>query len=75
MTHDEIKAVLERVLTWPAERQKDAIAILTTIEASDASPLQLTDDQLAEVRRRRADPDAATMTLTEFEAQLRRFGI
>jgi hypothetical protein len=36
---------------------------------------QLTDEQLTEVRRRRTDRGAATLTLTEFEERLSRFGM
>lgn len=53
MTRDDVKAVLKRVLTWAPERQQEAIEILTAIEVSDSSQVQLTDDQLEEVRRRR----------------------
>lgn len=63
MTRDDVKAVLKRVLTRAPERQQEAIEILTAIEVSDSSQVQLADDQLEEVRRRtgrcrRADIDA-----------------
>jgi len=32
MTKDQLKAVLDRVLTWPAEAQEEAVASLQTIE-------------------------------------------
>jgi hypothetical protein len=32
MTKDDVKAVLGRVLTWPAEAQKEAVASLRAIE-------------------------------------------
>jgi hypothetical protein len=54
MTKDQIIAVLDRVRTWPAERQEDAARVLLEMEAQDSSAYQLTDEQLAEVRRRRA---------------------
>jgi putative addiction module component (TIGR02574 family) len=56
MTQEQIKAVLDRVLTWPPERQEDAAEILASLEAQDGSPLRLTAEQAAEVRRRLADP-------------------
>jgi hypothetical protein len=38
--------------------------------------LRLTDEQLAEVRRRRAETDPKTITLAEFNERLRRrYGI
>lgn len=55
MTKDQVKEVLDRVLTWPSERQEDAARALTAMEEQDASQYRLTDEQLAEVRRRRAE--------------------
>lgn len=54
MTREQVKAVLDRVLTWPPERQEDAVEILKAVEEQDASELHLSEEQLAEVRRRRA---------------------
>jgi hypothetical protein len=55
MTKDQVKEVLDRVLTWPPERQEDAVRVLIEMEEQDASPYRLTDEQVAEVERRRAD--------------------
>lgn len=49
--------------------------MLALIEEQDCSPLELTDEQLAEVRRRRADTNAKPLTLEEFDARLSRFGL
>ncbi len=65
MTKSQVKEVLDRVLTWPEERQKDAAQILTEMEEQDKSPYQLTDEQVAEVRRRLADPNPRFVTLEE----------
>ncbi len=65
MTKDQVKAVLDRVLTWPSERQQDAARVLTEMEEQDASPCHLTDEQVAEVRRRLADPSPKFLTLEE----------
>jgi hypothetical protein len=75
MTKEQIRAVLDRVLTWPPERQEDAVTILELIEEQDRSGLQLTEDQRAEVRRRRAEKNAETLTLEQFDHRLRRFGV
>ena len=56
MTKDRVKAVLDRVLTWPSDRQEDAARVLTEMEQQDASSYTLTDEQVAEVKRRLADP-------------------
>jgi hypothetical protein len=57
MTRDQVKAVLDRVLTWRPERQEDVVEILKAVEEQDASELHLSAEQLAEVRRRRANSD------------------
>ncbi len=72
MSKEQVKAVLDRVQTWPLDRQEDAAKILTLMEAQDASVYRLTDEQVEEVRRRRADPNAKRLTLDEFNERLRR---
>jgi hypothetical protein len=73
MTKEQIKAALDRVLTWPAERQVEVAKMIASIEEQDASPYQLTDEQVAEVRRRRSEPE--TLSFDEFTQRLRRFGV
>jgi hypothetical protein len=70
MTKEQVKEVLDRALTWPPERQEDAVEMLKTIERQDTSELRLTEEQLAEVRRPRGanDPDRV-----KFEEAFRRF--
>ncbi|MFZ2141874.1 MAG: hypothetical protein WAV78_33930 [Xanthobacteraceae bacterium] len=46
-----------------------------SIEAQDRSGYRLTDEQLAELRRRRAEKYPKTLTLAEFDERLRRFGV
>jgi hypothetical protein len=75
MTKDQVKEILDRVLTWPPERQEDAAEILMSIEAQDKSGYRLTSEQLAELRRRRAEKNPKTLTLAEFDRRLRRFGV
>jgi hypothetical protein len=65
MTKDQVKEVLDRVLTWPSKRQEDAARVLAEMEQQDASPLHLTDEQVAEVKRRLADPKPKFLTLEE----------
>jgi uncharacterized tellurite resistance protein B-like protein len=71
MSKEQVKAILDRVLTWPPERQEDAAEILTAMEASDASQYRLSDEQVEEVRRRLADEGAETITLEEFNAHFK----
>ena len=76
MTKDQVQKILDRVLTWPSERQEDAARMLELMEEQDTSGLTLTQEQLAEVSRRRAEKNPATMTLAEFNERLRRrYGI
>ena len=55
MTKEQVKEILNRVLTWPPERQEDAARVLSEMEEQDARPYHLTDEQVKEVARRRAD--------------------
>lgn len=72
MTKDQIKAVLDRVLTWPPERQADVAQVVTLMEEQDKSPMRLSDEQVAEVRRRLADPNPRFLTLEEVRERFAR---
>jgi hypothetical protein len=71
MSKEQVKAVFDRVMTWPVERQEDAAKILMLMEAQDESAYRLTDEQVAEVERRIADPNPRLLTLEEFNERLR----
>jgi hypothetical protein len=71
MSKEQMKAVLDRVLTWPSERQEDAAKVLMLMESQDESVFRLTDEQVEEVRRRRTNPNARRLTLDEFKERLR----
>ena len=72
MSKEQVKAVLDRVLTRPSERQEDAAKLLMLMESQDESVYRLTDEQVEEVRRRRADQNAPKLTLDEFKERLSR---
>lgn len=72
MTKEQVKEILDRVLTWPTERQEHAVRLLTEMEAQDRSDLRLTDEQVAEVRRRLADPNPRFLTLDEVQERFAR---
>ena len=47
MTKEQVKAVLDRVLTWPPERQEEAAEILLEIEAElESQVYHATPDEL-----------------------------
>jgi hypothetical protein len=72
MTREQVKELLDRVLTWPPERQADLAEVARIMEQQDKSTLRLTEEQAAEVRRRLAETNPKTLTLAEFNAHLRR---
>ena len=74
MSKEQVKAILDRVLTWPEQRQEDAAKVLLLMEASDQSAWRLTDDQVEEVRRRMANPDRKLLSLAEVRERISRFG-
>jgi hypothetical protein len=55
MTKEQIREILERVFTWPPERQADVAEVVALMEIQNRSNLRLTDEQVAEVRRRLAN--------------------
>jgi predicted transcriptional regulator len=57
MTKDQINAVLERVHTWPEERQAYAAEVLLLIEAQDRAPLRLSDEEWAAVQEGNAQAE------------------
>ncbi len=76
MTKERVRKILDRVLTWPSERQEDAARMLELMEEQDTSGLRLSQEQLEEVRWRRAEKNPKTMSLAEFNERLRRrYGI
>jgi hypothetical protein len=75
MTRDQVKAILDRVLSWPPERQADVAEAVTVMEEQDKSELRLTDEQLAELRRRRAKKNPIYVTLAEARKRFRGLGV
>jgi len=72
MTKAQVKTILDRVLTWPPERQQDAAEMLTLMEAQDSATLRLTDEQVEEIERRLADPNPKFLTLEEVRERFAR---
>ena len=49
MTKEQVKEVLDRVLTWPPERQEDAAQLLLVLEAQEGELYHPDDDELAAI--------------------------
>ena len=49
MTKAEIDAVLDRVKTWPLERQEEAMRLLLEMEAQSTEVYQLSEEELADI--------------------------
>ncbi len=72
MTRDQVKEILDRVLSWPPERQADVAQMVKMMEKQDQSALRLSDEQVAEVVRRLADPSPKFLTLEEVRERFAR---
>lgn len=68
-----LQKAFEQAQQLPDEEQ-DAAAGALLDYLDHMRSLRLTDEQVAEVRRRLADPDRRTLMLDEAKARLRRLG-
>jgi hypothetical protein len=50
MNKAQIDSILDRVRTWPEERQEDAARILLAMEGQDTGIYRLSDQERAEIR-------------------------
>jgi hypothetical protein len=50
MTKEQIKAILDRVLSWPPERQQDAAEMLMVLEAQEGELYHPSDDEWAAIQ-------------------------
>lgn len=74
MTKDQVKAILDRVLSWPPERQADVAHVVELMEEQDKSPLHLSDEDAAEVRRRLAEKNPKRIPIDEAFKRFRTSG-
>jgi len=51
MTKEQIAAILERVKTWPEDRQRDVVDILLQMEAANECEDDLTEEDWADLER------------------------
>ena len=66
-----MKEILNSVLRRPPERQADIAHVVELMEEQDHSALRLTDEQLAEVRRRRAKKNPRYVSLADARNRFR----
>jgi len=58
MTNDQIQAILERVHTWPADKQRLALDLLMWIEGrDDEDAVELTPEEEADLEEGLAEAD------------------
>jgi hypothetical protein len=50
MTKEQITAVLDRVRSWPAQRQEDAAALLQAMESQETEVYILSAEERADLR-------------------------
>ena len=75
MTKDEVKAVLERVPTWPEDRQKESAEIALEIEAELAGAgYDATPDELAAIDEGLAGEAASEEEIKAAFASFRQVG-
>lgn len=62
-----LQTILDRIDTWPVERQERLAEIAGVLDAEgDENDLTISDEDMVEIERRMNDPDEPTMSLEEF---------
>ena len=65
MTRDQIDAILERVRTWPPERQEDAAQMLLAMEAEGTAPYELSEEERKDIEEGLAEADRGEFATEE----------
>lgn len=68
MTREMIEAVLDRVRTWPLERQEEAARLLLELEGEDTAIYRLDNEERADIRAA-LEEDARGEVASEEEVQ------
>jgi hypothetical protein len=69
-----LQDAIERIKELPDSRQDQLARALIDVAEHDESAYQLTDEQVEEIRRRRANPDRKFISVAEARKRLRHFG-
>jgi len=70
-----LQDAIEKLKDLPESRQNELAVALIEVAEGDQGDYRLTDEQVAEVRRRRANPDRKFMTVAEARKRLRHYGV
>ena len=70
-----LEEAIAKVRELPEDEQDRAAGLLLDFAAPNSQGYHLTDEQLAEVRRRRAVKNPKTIALTELDKRLRHLGV
>ena len=65
MNKAQIDSILDRVRTWPEERQEDAARILLAMEAEDSGVYRLSDEERTEIRAALAEVERGEVASDE----------
>lgn len=65
----------ETLKELPEKRQNELAVALIEVADGDQSDYRVTDEQVDEIRRRRANPNRKFVSLTEARKRLRHFGV
>ena len=69
-----LQDAIEKLKELPEERQDELARMLIDVAADDLHPYRLTDEQVAEVERRRNVKNPKTLTMTQLNARFKHLG-
>jgi predicted transcriptional regulator len=70
MTKEQLNAILDRVSSWPASKQEDAVRLLLALEQQDEEPYVLSEEERADAEAGLAEMDAGKFASDEDVAAL-----
>ena len=70
-----LQVAIEKLKELPEERQDELAQALIEVAQSDLHPYRLTDEQVAEVQRRRNVKNPKTLTMAQLHARLKHLGV